>query len=155
MKIEFSINERQANEISNGTKLSFQLQDDLNTYQATVYAVESKVDPKTRTLKARAIFPNTNGKLKPGRSASIEIKLHEIKNALTAPSEAIVAEMGRSIAYLYKDGKAQKVELTKGLRTESKVQITQGLSVGDTLIISGVMQLRDGMPVTIDNIIKN
>ncbi len=152
LKIEFSINERQANEIDKGTKLTFQVQDDLNTYSASVYAVESKVDVKTRTLKARATYPNSNGKLKPGRSASITIRLHEIKNAITAPSEAIIAEMGRDIAYVYKSGKAEQVELSKGLRTESKVQIIRGLLPGDTLITSGVMQLRNGMPVKIDNI---
>ncbi len=151
LKIEFSINERQANEIGKGTNLSFTIQDDLNTYHATVYAVESKVDLKTRTLKARAIYPNANGKLKPGRSASIEIKLHEIKNALTIPSQAIIAEMGRDIAYLYKGGKAHQVELKKGLRTASDVQILSGISPGDTLITTGVMQIRDGMQVVINN----
>ncbi len=152
LKIEFSVNEHQANEIGNGTKLTFHLDGDLNTYQATVYAVESKLDMKTRTLKVRAVYPNSNGKVKPGRSAPITIVLHELKNALTVPSEAIVAEMGRDIAYIYKNGKAEQVELTKGLRTESKVQIIKGILPGDTLIMSGIMQLRNDMPVTIDHI---
>ncbi len=154
LKIEFSINERIASEINPGTNLNFSIENDLNTYKATVYAIESSIDMKTRSLKARAIYPNANGRLKPGRSASIVIQLKEIKNALTVPSEAIIAEMGRDIAYLYKDGKAKQIELTKGLRTASEVQILQGASPGDTLIISGVMQLRDGMPVTIDHIIN-
>lgn len=152
LKVEFSINERQSNEIAKGTKLKFELTDDLNEYYAEVYAVESKVDEKTRTLKARAIYPNAAGRLKPGRSVNVSIQLNQIKDAITAPSEAIVAEMGRSIAYLYKNGVAQQIELIKGLRTESKVQITHGLSVGDTLITSGVMQLRNGMNVTINNL---
>lgn len=152
LKIEFSINERQSSEVVKGTKIKFDLTDDRNVYEALVYAVESKLDENTRTLKARAIYPNYNGKLKPGRSANVVIQLNEIKGAITAPSEAIVAEMGRDIAYVYKAGKANLVELTKGLRTESKVQITHGLSVGDTLITSGVMQLRDGMNVMINNI---
>lgn len=152
LKVEFSINERQANEIRRGTRLSFNLTDDMNTYQATVYAVESTVDESTRTLMARATYPNANGRLKPGRLANISIQLNEIRNAITAPSESIIAEMGRDIAYIYKGGKAEVVELTKGLRTESKVQIIHGLSVGDTLITSGVMQLRNGMNVTINNI---
>ncbi|MDR3061849.1 MAG: efflux RND transporter periplasmic adaptor subunit [Dysgonamonadaceae bacterium] len=153
LKIEFSINEKNASEIVPGTSLSFKVENDLNTHQASVYAVESKVDMKTRTLKARAIYPNSNGRLQPGRSAIIEINLNEIKNALTVPSEAIIAEMGRDIAYVYKSGKAQQVELKKGLRTASEVQILQGVSPGDTLIVTGVMQIRDGMPVKIDHFI--
>ncbi len=154
LKLEFSINEKQAAKVIPGTSLTFKVDGDLAEHQATIYAVESKLDLKTRTLSTRAIFPNRDGKLKPGRTASIEIRLQEIKNALTVPSQAVVAEMGRDIAYLYKNGKAQQVILSKGLRTESKLQILQGIQPGDTLITTGVMQLRDGMPVTIDNIVR-
>jgi len=152
LKIEFSVNERYANLVRQGTEISFTVPPDLQTYSAKVYAVESRVDMKTRTLKARALYANANGRLTPGRMASIEIKLHEIKNALTIPNEAIIAEMGRDIAYIYSDGKARRIEVAKGLRTESNVQALQGLQVGDTLIVTGVMQLRDGLPVKIDNI---
>jgi membrane fusion protein (multidrug efflux system) len=60
--------------------------------------------------------------------------------------------MGRSIAFIYKEGKAHQVVLEKGMRTAKSIQITGGLNVGDTLITTGVMQLRDGMVVTIDNL---
>ncbi len=152
LKIEFSINERQASQVGEGTKLKFRVQDDLKEYIATVYAVESQVDMSTRTLSVRATYPNPDRKLKPGRSASVEIQLRAINNTLTAPAQAVIAEMGRDIAYIYKNGKAQQVVLSKGLRTESKLQILDGVSVGDTLIVNGVMQLRDGMPVVIDHV---
>ncbi len=150
LKIEFSVNEKQANEIKPGTLLKFTVENDLNTYQATVYAVESKLDEKTLSLKVRAIYPNASGKLKPGHSASIEINLREIKNTLVVPSISVIAEMGRDIVYLYKNGKAERVEVTKGMRTASSVQIIHGLNAGDTLITSGVMQLRNGMDVVIN-----
>ncbi len=153
LKIEFSINERHVNSVRSGTPLRFYI--DGRQYQATVYAVESKIDIRTRTLKARAVYANPGGRLKPGSSTLVEIIVNAIKNTLTVPSESMVAEMGRDIVYLYKGGKAQQMVLTKGIRTESRVQILNGLQVGDTLIVSGVMQLRDGMPVTIDHIIEN
>lgn len=152
LKIEFSVNERQANDIKPGTVLHFTLDNDLNRYQASVYAIESNLDRQTLTLKVRAIYQNTGGKLKPGHSANIEIKLQEIKNTLVIPSISTVAEMGRDIAYVYKNGKAYQVEIKKGMRTAASVQILNGLIPGDTLLISGVMQLRDGMPVTIDKL---
>ena len=150
LKVEFSINERQSNEISKGTNLDFAIDGSLEKYSASVYAMEPQLDMKTRTMKVRAMYPNTDGKLKPGRSASIEIKIHEITNTIVVPSEAVIAEMGRSIAYVYRNGKAQQVELTRGLRTESNVQILNGLQAGDTLIVTGVMQLRNEMPVVIE-----
>ncbi|MDR2410049.1 MAG: efflux RND transporter periplasmic adaptor subunit [Bacteroidales bacterium] len=150
LKIEFSVNEKQANEIKQGTILNFTVENDLNTYQASVYAVASSLDEKTLSLKARALYANTSGKLKPGHSVNIEINLREIKNTLVIPSLSIIAEMGRDIVYLYKHGKAEQVVVTKGMRTASSVQILHGLNEGDTLITSGVMQLRNGMDVVIN-----
>lgn len=155
LKIEFSVNEAYVNNIKAGTPLIFTFDNDLNTYEATVYAVESNLDKLTLTLKARALYPNVGGQLKPGQSTNIEIRLHEIKNTLVIPSLSTVAEMGKDIAYIYKGGKAHQVKLNKGMRTASSVQILNGLNVGDTLIISGVMQLRDQLPVTIDSYVEN
>jgi len=154
LKIEFSVNEHHANLIRQGTHISFRTGDDLKVYSAQVYAVESRVELKTRSLKVRALYPNPNGRLIPGRMASIEIKSNEIVNALTIPGEAIIKELGRDIAYLYSGGKARQIEVVRGIRTDSEVQAVQGLRAGDTLIVTGVMQLRDGLPVNIDNIIR-
>jgi membrane fusion protein (multidrug efflux system) len=85
--------------------------------------------------------------------ANIVLKTTEIKDAIMVPNESIIAEMGKTIAYLYTNGKAKRVELTKGVRTSSEIPILEGLVPGDTLIITGVMQLRDGLPVVIDNIV--
>ncbi|MDR0927325.1 MAG: efflux RND transporter periplasmic adaptor subunit [Ignavibacteria bacterium] len=149
LKIEFSINERQANDVIEGTRVKFRLQGNSEQYEATVYAVESEVDTKTRTLTARATYPNVNRKLIPGRSASIEIRLRKEDRAITIPSEAMISEMGRDIAYVYNSGKAHLVEVSKGLRTSKAIQILDGIKPGDTVITSGSMQLRDGMPVSI------
>ncbi|MDR3250899.1 MAG: efflux transporter periplasmic adaptor subunit, partial [Tannerella sp.] len=93
-----------------------------------------------------------NEKILPGIFLSLEIVRHEIKDALAVPSEAIIPEMGKNIVYLYKDGEARQAEVTTGMRTEDRVQILEGLNLGDTVITTGVMQLRTGMKVTIDNI---
>jgi len=153
LKVEFSVPEAYASEISNGKALNFSIKGDNNIYKASVYAVESKLDEQTLSLKARALYANPGGRLKPGQAATIEIIMNDLKNAIIIPSLSTVAEMGRDIAYVYKDGKAHQVVLKKGMRTASDVQIIEGLNIGDTLLVSGVMQLRDGMPVTIDRFI--
>lgn len=153
LKIEFSVPEANASDISNGKTFDFTVKGDRNVYKATVYAIESKLDAQTFSLVARALYPNSGGRLKPGQAASIEIIVNDLENAISIPSLSTVAEMGRDIAYLYKNGKAHQIEVKKGMRTASEVQITEGLSIGDTLLVSGVMQLRDGMAVTIDRFI--
>ena len=110
------------------------------------------MDMTTRTLKVRATYPNTNESIFPGRYTSVEITKREIKEALAIPSEALIPEMGKNVVYLYKDGVAEPAEIEIGLRTESHVQVLNGVQPGDTLITTGVMQLRTGMQVTIDNL---
>lgn len=153
LKIEFSVNERHANNIRPGTRIGFVVEGDETVYTANVYAIETTLDEKTLSLKARALYENPGGKLRPGRSASIEIILREIDNAIVVPSISTIAEMGRDLAFVYKNGKARQIEIRKGLRTASSVQILQGLQSGDTLLTTGVMQLRDGLDVTISNLV--
>lgn len=153
LKVEFGVSERHVNQIHPGTEITFRSDLSLSTYKASVYAIESSVYMATGNLKVRALYPNTNGKLKPGGSASVEIRLNETENAITVPNEAVIAELGRKIAYVYSGGKAEQVEVTTGLRTESNLEILEGLSEGDTIIVTGIMQLRQGLPVQINSIV--
>ena len=152
LKIEFAVPERYASDISRGTNLTFRVEGKLKDYDAKVYALESKIDPTTHTLPIRAIYPNTNGELLPGRYTSVLLKRAEINDAIAIPSQAIVPEMGKDIIYLYKEGKAQPIEIITGIRTASEVQAVKGVEIGDTIITSGTLQLRTALPVTLDNI---
>lgn len=155
LKIDFSIPERYSGEVNAGTRITFSMERNDGTMEklhASVYAVESKVDLDTRTLNVRATYPNVKEDILPGRLTSVEITKQEIKDALTVPSEAVIPEMGKNIVYKYMDGSAHPMEIKMGIRTESRVQVLDGLNLGDTVIISGVMQLRTAMKVSIDNL---
>lgn len=152
LKIEFAIPERYAGDIKTGTDLSFTLEGKLTPFHAKVYARESKIDPETHTLTMRALYPNSNGSILPGRYASIKLTNQEVEDALVVPSQAIVPEMGKDKVFLYRNGKATPVEIITGIRTEKEVQVLEGLNIGDTIIVSGTLQLRTGLDVTLDNI---
>lgn len=152
LKIEFSVPERYSKDIKSGTKVSFNIEGDLSTYTASVYATESMIDASTNSLTVRALYPNNRGAVLPGRSASLKIRMYEIHDAIAVPSQAIVPEMGMDKVFLYKSGRAEPVVITKGLRTESHVQVLEGLQLGDTIITSGTLQLRTGLNVTLDNV---
>jgi membrane fusion protein (multidrug efflux system) len=155
LKIEFSVNEDMVNQIKPGTNLTFTVNNDLQTYHATVYAIESRLDAQTLTFFARALFQNPNGKIKPGQSANVMIQLNEVKDAIVIPSISTFSEIGRQIVFIYDKGKAKEVDIKTGLSTASSLQVTDGLSLGDTLLTTGVMQLRDGMPVKIGQFVPN
>jgi len=155
LKIEFSLTQNFVNLIKPGSAITFTVENDLEVYHASVYAVESRLDVQTLSLFARARYANTDRKIKPGQSASVEIKLDQIDNAIVIPSIASIKEMGRDIAYIYDNGMAKEVEIIPGMRTSSSVEVINGLTVGDTLLTTGVMQLRSGMPVRIDQMVPN
>ena len=152
LKIEFSVPERYAGIVKNGSNLQFTLEGHLNPFNAKVYATESHVDQTTHTFAMRALYPNTDGKLMPGRFANVTLRTQEIDGTIAIPSEAIVPEMGIDKVYLYKSGKAEPVPITKGIRNEARVQVLKGLNVGDTIITSGTLQLRTGLAVTLDEV---
>lgn len=156
LKIDFSVPESYASEIKRGTPITFSLTDNngrTQNYSATVYAVESTINTDTRTLSVRAMYSNKNNSLLPGRYIAVEITRQIIDDALSVPSESIIPEMGENIVYLYKNGTAQPVKIITGMRTADRVQALSGLNTGDTLLVTGVMQLRQGMNVTIDQIL--
>jgi membrane fusion protein (multidrug efflux system) len=155
LKIEFSIPERYASDVKPGFPIEFRIDGDSNVFKATVYAVDPKIDINTRTITVRALYPNSRNELKPGRFASISMRLAQIKNTIAIPTEAVIPEMEGEKVFVYRSGKATAVKVTIGLRTESLIQIQDGLHFGDTLLTSGTLQLREGLPVSLDTVVVN
>jgi membrane fusion protein, multidrug efflux system len=155
LKIEFSVPERYAGELVTGFPISFVIDGIPKTFNANVYAVEPKVDIDTRTIIARALYPNTNEELKPGRFVSVRVLLSQIVNTIAIPSEAVIPEMGGEKVFVTRNGKAEEVKVKIGLRTESHIQIQEGLQFGDTVLITAILQLRNNIPVQLDTLITN
>ncbi|NPD91565.1 efflux RND transporter periplasmic adaptor subunit [Xylanibacter muris] len=149
LKVEFSVPERYAGTLAQGTPLTFTAEGDLTPRMAEVYASDSRVDPETRTYTIRAIYANKDGKLVPGRYVNVNLTTKKYDRTLAVPSEAIVSEMGIDKVFIYKNGVAEPAKITKGLRTDAQVQVLRGLSIGDTVITSGTMQLRQGQKVIV------
>ena len=149
LKVEFSVPERYAGTLEPGTELTFTAEGDLTPRDAKVYAFDSRVDSDTRTYTVRALYANTDGKLVPGRYVNVNLTTRHYDKTLAVPSEAIVSEVGIDKVFVCRNGKAEPVEISKGLRTGAQVQVLKGLSVGDTVITSGTMQLRKGQRVVV------
>jgi len=153
LKIEFSIPERYTGEVKPGFPIEFIIDGDNNVYKASVYAVDPRIDINTRTFSVRALYPNTRNELAPGRSTSITLRLSQIDNTIAIPTEALIPEMEGEKVFVYRSGKASSVKVITGLRTEALIQIQNGLSFGDTLLTSGILQLREGLPIKLDTLV--
>jgi membrane fusion protein (multidrug efflux system) len=146
VKVDFTIPEKYAAAVKRGDKISFFVEGSSRKFEGNIYAVESKIDPTTRTLHLRALSPNPNGVLIPGAFANVEVVLKE-KETLTVPSYALIPVLKGQRVFLYKNGKAESQSVEIGMRTDEFVEVTQGVQAGDTLITSGILQLRPGMAV--------
>ena len=155
LKMEFAISQKYASEIKIGYPITFTIEGFSKPFNASVYAIEPKINVETRTIVLRAMYQNKNEELKPGVYANITLELSNIDNAIAIPTEALIPEMEGVKVFIFKKGKAQSVKVNLGLRTEALVQITEGLNFGDTLITSGIMQLRQNLPIVLDTVIVN
>jgi len=149
LRVEFNVPERYAGDLPENTPLTFTVEGDLTPREAKVYAAASKVDAETRTYTMQALYDNSDGTLVPGRYVNVTLTTRHYDKTIAIPSQAIVSEMGVDKVFLCKNGKAQPVEISKGLRTDAQVQVLKGLSVGDSVIVSGTMQLRMGTKVKV------
>jgi membrane fusion protein (multidrug efflux system) len=143
LKITFSIPEKYATEISKNNTITFTVPNVKETFTAKIYALEPAIEATTRTLQIRALTDNSNGKLLPGTFANIELPLKNIKDAIIIPTEAIVPIQDGKKVFIANNGKAKEVKVETLTRTDKAVVITSGLKIGDTVLTSGVMSLKD------------
>lgn len=152
IKIDFSVPGKYSPMVDKGDTIRFDVEASDDKFTGTIYAVEPKIDPQTRTLPIRAICRNDREVLMPGQFVNIDYTLDVILDALLVPSEAVIPEMNSHKVYIYRNGVVNQQTVGIGLRTEKDVQITTGINPGDTVITTGILQVRDGMPVEISKV---
>ena len=139
IKIEFSIPERYATVAEVGSKIYFSNDASTEEVEGEVYAFEPQIDAATRTLKLRALSPNKEGKFLPGMFVRIRFVLEESEDALLVPSESIIPELeGYKVYIVDEDDKVQERKVEIGTRTDTQVQILEGLNEGDLVLTTGV-----------------
>lgn len=150
MKLEFAIPEKYVSQELMGKRIAFSTQGYSDEFFATVYAIDYRVDEATRTIGLRARFDNRDRKLVPGMFADLVLITDEKNNAIQIPTEAVVPEMNEKRVWIFRNGKANLVPVVAGTRTQTMVEILSGITAGDTVITSGLMQLRQDMPVRVN-----
>ncbi len=144
IKVEFSVPERHADRLRVGQAVSLAVAGVDGRFDATIYAMEPAVDPPTRSLTVRARLPNPGHRLRPGQFADVSLVIAESPAALTVPSIAVIPELGGKRVMLVDDGVVTPRPVTTGIRTEDRVEVTEGLAAGDLVIVGGIERVRPG-----------
>ncbi|WP_031530725.1 efflux RND transporter periplasmic adaptor subunit [Dyadobacter crusticola] len=150
IKIDFTVPEKYAPNIRIGNTVKFNLDGDPVNYSAKILAIDPKVDENLRTLRVRAVAQNAANRFVPGMFVKILADLEANKAAMMVPTEAIVPVLKGKKVFVIKNGKAQEVMVTTGLRTDTKIQVIDGLQPGDSLITSGIIAIKPNTPVKVN-----
>lgn len=153
-KITFSVPERYLSLIKTGSKIHFTVESSPQSFTGTVYAIEPNIDQTSRSITIRAKSPNPKGLMRAGSFAKINLTLEQIPKTIFVPTECVIPDIRSNTVFVVKNGLAEPREVKTDVRTASSVQITDGLKPGDSVIVSGIIQLRPKAHLKIVKIIK-
>jgi RND family efflux transporter MFP subunit len=117
---------------------------------ATVTAISPVVDLQSNTLAVQLRCANRQGYLKEGQSVTVQITTGIRKGALTVPKTALVPDPekpGQRLVYKFRSGKITRVPVQTGIEEGGRIEITSGLSSGESVAASGAYGLPDGTAV--------
>ncbi len=152
MKLDFSIPEVFLSSLTIGISIDARASAyPERSFSGTVTSVDSRVDPITRAVRARAVLDNGEGLLKAGMLMRVQLNKNP-RQALVVPEEAIVTRGNQNAVMLIQTGapssvKRQMVEL--GARRKGVVEILGGLEEGQQVVTHGTLKVRDGSPVIV------
>lgn len=147
LKLDFSLPERYQDLVRPGMPVRFGVSGRPGAFTGTIYAIEPAVDAETRSLLLRAEVPNAEGRLRPGAFADVQVVLDEVPDALLVPAIALIPGLKRQTVFVVSDGVVREREIEAGVRTTDAVLVERGLSPGERVAVTGLLQLRDGMAV--------
>ena len=153
-KLTFSVPERYLEIIGKGSKVAFTIESSHKEFNATVYAIEPALDATSRTITVRAKAPNPGNLLTAGAFAKINLTLDQIPKTIMVPTESVVPDIKSSKVYVYHNGLAVAKDVKTDLRTDTRIQIISGLKQGDSIVVSGLIQIRPKAPLKILKVIK-
>ena len=130
-------------------------------FTAVVQAIDPLIEANGRSVGVRACIDNRQMQLRPGMFARVSAVFGERPNAMVVPEEAIVPQGGRSFVVKVVAGPnkdelmSERVAVKIGLRQPGKVEILEGLSLDDQVVIAGQQRLqKDGTLVKVVDLSK-
>lgn len=149
VRVEFSLPENAAGQLRKGMKVaahSAAFGDTL--FNGVITHIDTRINPETRSLQARAEIQNSKGELKPGML--LELQLSQDDAPVLAVPEGALISLAEKHFVLVVDGEqnAHQIEILIGRRRVGFVEVLSGLNEGDRVIVEGTHKVRDGQKVT-------
>jgi len=151
IEIEFHVPERDSGRIAVNQPLEVRVAPFPDeTFHATISMISPRIDPRSRTLRAKALIANNDSRLRPGLFARADLGLSERTDVPMIPESAVLQRADGSVAFRLVDGnRVERVSLTTGVFRDGYAEIVEGLSVGDPVVVRGHARLVDGAVVEV------
>jgi len=118
-----------------------------STYTGRVILIDSVVDPETRTIKVRTEVANPDSRLKPDMFANVEIVTDLNRSAISIPQTAVLNDGGKTVVFVAEGNGYQKREVHTGIQNGDRLEIVEGLSAGEKVVVKGnYLLLQQGNP---------
>ena len=108
-----------------------------STFSGKVIFINSVVDPDSRTVKVRTEVANNDARLKPDMFANVEIITDVNSRAISVPQSAVLDDGGKSVVFVAQANAYQKRQVQLGIKTGDRVEVIDGLSAGDKVVVKG------------------
>jgi len=154
LKLEFSIAERFTPAVKLGNVISFTTEASNEKYQAKIYATESGITTENRSLKVHALVENIDKNITAGSFAKVLFDMGDNDKAVMVPTQAIIPEARDKKVIVYNGGLADFKTVTTGTRDSARVEILSGLSIGDTVITTGLLSIKPGSKINLSSLNK-
>ena len=127
--------------------------DDHVVYEGHLHSFDNQLDSSTGTIRARALFENTDGVLKPGMYANIELGSVDEMSAVMIPQAAVGTNQSRKFVLVVGDDSMVGYrEVGLGQQSGEFREVVSGLVPGERIITNGQAKVRPGMPVTVSDV---
>jgi len=147
LKVDFTLPEIYQNYIKVGKKVTVEsIANPGVKMNATISAIEPQIIATSRNIKVRA---NLQGKLLPGAYTKVFLGENQQKPSILVPSNIIIPDSKVKQLVVVREGKAKFISVETGYRTASAVEITAGVKLGDSLVVAGMLFVRDGSDLKI------
>ena len=145
IKVEFAVPEKYAHEMLPNKILTLHTADQDKVYYATVIASQNLISAETRNLLVKAIVKNPDQRITPGIFVEVSVGLGYNANAIMLPTQAIIPSTRTKRVIVLRDGKAVFQDVKTDFRDASRIEVTEGVNLGDTIITSGLLTIKEGM----------
>ncbi len=154
--LDYALPERQYRQLALGQEVQARIDAwPGEIFRGRVTAIDTGLQQGSRTIRVRATLANPGQRLRPGMFAEVVTLQANKQERLTVPRTAISFNTyGDFVFVIRRDGerlRVQRRQVETGAVRAGRVVIRTGLSVDEQVVRSGLVKLRDGMPVRIDD----